>query len=96
MQNPGRNEPRLNMTYIVHMLVINHIFVSNWLEALDHKRSSKSRVPAEIENNQKQTLLQTSLDLDKLHLYVEITKSWTNTTTCDVKPVVTHYNSDSS
>lgn len=32
------------VTHIMHMLVINHIFISNGLEALNNKRSSKSRV----------------------------------------------------
>lgn len=59
-----RDEWRENRTHIVHVLVINHIFVSNGLEALDDKRSSESRVPAE-----RKTMFQASLDLDKLHFY---------------------------
>lgn len=39
------NELQNFVTHIMHMLVINHIFISNGLEALNNKRSSKSRVP---------------------------------------------------
>lgn len=39
------NELQNFLTHIMHMLVINHIFISNRLEALNNKRSSKSRVP---------------------------------------------------
>lgn len=39
------NELQNFVTHIMHMLVINHIFISNRLEPLNNKRSSKSRVP---------------------------------------------------